>query len=101
MKTEESIAAYKKDYYQENKESIAVYRKDYRQENKESIAAYQKDYQQENVKNLTEVYVGKIIKQKFNIVDIPEEIIELKRAVLVAKRDLRKRKKSSHDDKNI
>ena len=45
---EKSIAAYKKQYYEENRESIAAYKKKYYEENRETIAAKQKQYREEN-----------------------------------------------------
>ena len=45
---QESNAAKKKAYYEENRESIAAKRKAYREENREAIAAYKKAYYKEN-----------------------------------------------------
>lgn len=49
---EKSIAAYKKQYYEENRETIAAKQKQYYEENRESIAAKQKKYREENRESL-------------------------------------------------
>ena len=39
---EETIAAYQREYYEQNRESIAAKQREYREQNRESIAAYQR-----------------------------------------------------------
>lgn len=49
---EKSIAAYQKQYREENRETIAAYKKQYYEENRETIAAKQKQYYEENRESL-------------------------------------------------
>ena len=48
MQTKEEIAAYKKQYYEDNKEKALAYKKKYYEKNKEVVKAYQKQYRQDN-----------------------------------------------------
>ena len=53
MQTKEEIAAYHKQYYQDNKENKTAYAKQYREDNKEKSRAYHKQYYQDNKENKT------------------------------------------------
>jgi hypothetical protein len=46
------MAAYHREYRQENKEKLAAKDRKYRQENKEKVAAYHREYRQENKEKL-------------------------------------------------
>ena len=51
-RTEEQIAARKKEYQKKNKEKLAAYAKEYREKNKEQIAIKAKEYREKNKEKL-------------------------------------------------
>ena len=100
--------AYAKRYYDSNTEKALSSTRRWRESNKEKIEKYnlehydrKKELAAQRCENLTDGYVGSLIKCKFGVSSAPQELIDLKRAHLTAKREIRKRKKSSCDDKNI
>ena len=84
----EKISEQSKQYRTDNKEKIAEQHKQYRTDNKEKIAEQHKQYRG----SLTDAYVSYLIQNQFDITEIPEYLMELKRAEITAKREIKKHK---------
>jgi hypothetical protein len=84
----EKVALHGAKYYEKNKEKIAISRAKYNKENKEKKLALRRKYKIKAIDTLNDCYV----KEKLRIkgIDIPQELIELKRIQLLIKRELRK-----------
>jgi len=80
-----------KKYYEENRDSRNEYNKKYREENREYWNEYNKKYHKEYRKNLKDSYIKALIHRqtKAPFSEITEEMIQLKRALLLVHRKLK------------
>ena len=78
-------------YYAENIERISMKNLEYRKENKDSIRKKDKAYRKKNIGELTDSYVLSTLTRGRDLTrsDIPHELIEVKRVILLAKRRIR------------
>ena len=86
------ISQYMKEYYQKHKDERREYMPLWRKENGDKIKQYSKKYWAKNIKTLTDQYIrslltanGCTLKQS----DIPQELVELKRAQIALEREIR------------
>lgn len=72
-------------YRIQNKEKIAINKKIWKLNNHEIYSAYHKRISKFHIENLTDLYIISLLKSKINkskLIEIPQELIELKRIQL-------------------
>jgi len=85
-------ASYAKKYKDNNKEAVAKHAREYYQTNKESCLIHRRNWQRRSRNELFDGYVKRVLFQQYGIKNFPIELIELKRAEITAKRELKRLK---------
>lgn len=84
-KNPELVRAQKNNYYKTHKELVLKKQHEYRKENKELIALRLKM----QIENLGDRYIKHMLKKQLGLIDVPQELIEAKRNLLIVQRELR------------
>ena len=91
------VAERMRKYRRENQAAIAEYQRKYQQENQAAIAERKRKYSRKNCEDLADCYVLALLTQRSILgrEDIPETMLEAKRALIQIRRTEREHKKGS------